>query len=196
MMVDGGQVWPYNAPRGGKEMPATFRKSGQKRWIEIPTEQVQVEAPLHREDWPRRAEVVPEFARRVAQARASGEWQGDPICVRRRGEGYLLVSGFSRLAIAVEAGLSTVRAYIEPAATEIPLASIHLRPWQRKARLNPEKLARRRAQALQSGALPVPVQVRPARKNEPAGYVLLDGLYWFHVAREMALERVPAIIRQ
>lgn len=163
-------------------------------WIEIPIGEVHLEAPLHRADWPRRAEVVPDFARRVAAARASGKWPGEPIRVRAQGQGYVLVSGFSRLAVASEAGLASVRAYVEPAAQRLPLAQIHLRPWQEQARLNPAKLAQRREQATRSGALPVPLVVRPARGDEPAAYTLLDGLYWYRVASEMAMAEVPAVV--
>jgi len=171
-------------------------RQGKTRQVEVPIEKVQIEAPLHRADWPRRAEVVPGFAERVAKARASGKWPGEPIRVRREGDGYILVSGFSRLAVATEAGLPTARVLVEPAAAEMALSEIHLRPWQQKARLSPQKLAQRLEQARRSGTLPVPLQVRPAQGNEPAGYTLLDGLYWYQVARELALERVPAIVRQ
>ena len=170
-------------------------KSG-PRWVKIPTERVHIEAPLHRADWPRRADVVPAFAERVEKARATGRWPGKPIRVRRQEDHYVLVSGFSRLAIAVEAGLPTVRAAVEPMTEEIPLAEVHLRRWQQKARLNPGKLAQRREQARRSGSLPVPLEVRPAWPEEPPGYTLLDGLYWYHVAHELGLERVPAIVRQ
>lgn len=165
-------------------------------WIEIPTERVQLVAPLHRADWPRRAEVVPNLMQRAAHVRASRRWPGEPIRVRAQGDHYVLVSGFSRLAVAVEAGLPTVRAIIEPEADTLPLAEIHLRPWQEKARLNPQKLARRREQAGRSGTLPVPLVVRPAERNEAPGYILLDGLYWYHVAREMGLREVPAIVQK
>jgi len=172
--------------------------SGQRRnrGAEIPIEQVRVEAPHHQADWPRRAELVPGFSDRVAKARATGKWPGEPIRVRCAGDGYVLVSGFSRLAVAVEAGLTLAWALIEPASTELSLAEIHLRPWQIKARLSPQKLAQRLEQARRSGALPLPLQVRPAQGDEPAGYILLDGLYWYHVALELGLERVPAIVRR
>jgi ParB-like chromosome segregation protein Spo0J len=164
--------------------------------VEIPTERIRLEAPLHQVDWPRRAEVVPAFAERVAQVRASGEWPGEPIRVRKAEGGYILVSGFSRLAVAVEAGLPRVRATIEPRAERIPLDQIHLRPWQQNAHLNPKKLAQRRQQAEASGDLPAAIVVRPAQRGEPEGYVLLDGLYWYHVAREMGLESAPAIVQK
>jgi ParB-like chromosome segregation protein Spo0J len=166
------------------------------RWVEIPTEQVQIDAQVHGADWPRRAELVPSFAERVAQVRELNHWKGDPLRVRQDGEGYVLVTGFSRLAIAVEAGLPTVRAVVEPVTTELELARVQLRPWQEKARLNPEKLAQRREQARQRGSLPVPLQVRPAQDGEPDGYVLLDGLYWYQVAREMGLDVVRAEVRR
>ncbi|MGC8874992.1 MAG: hypothetical protein ACP5SI_11185, partial [Chloroflexia bacterium] len=105
--------------------------------IEIPIERVLLEAPLHRADWPRRAEVVPNHAERVARARATGCWPGQPIRVRPKGENFVLVAGFSRLAIAVDAGLRTALARIEPETTELPLREIRLRPWQEKALLNP-----------------------------------------------------------
>lgn len=166
------------------------------RWVEIPTEQVQIDARVHGADWPRRAELVPSFAERAAQVRELGRWRGDPLRVRQEGEGYVLVTGFSRLAIAVEAGLPTVRVVVEPVTTELELAQVYLRPWQEKARLNPEKLAQRREQARQRGSLPVPLQVRPAQDGEPEGYVLLDGLYWYHVAQDLGLEVVRAEVRR
>jgi len=177
-------------------MPAPRQEQKKKPWTEIPTDRVLLEAPLHRADWPRRAEVVPDLVRRAAQARASGRWVGQPIRVRAQGERYVLVSGFSRLAVAVEAGLPTVRAIVEPPASTLPLAEIHLRPWQEKARLNPAKLAQRREQAGRSGTLPVPLVVRPAQPEEPAGYILLDGLYWYHIACEMGLAQVPAVVQK
>jgi ParB-like chromosome segregation protein Spo0J len=164
-------------------------------WVEIPIEQVRIEEPLHQADWPRRAEVVPAFENRVAITRERGSWPGDPIRVQQQGDHYTLVAGFSRLAVALEAGLDTARVIIEPQAQQVVLAEIHLRPWQEKARLNAKKLAERREQARRIGSLPVPLQVRPARKQEPAGFILLDGLYWYHIAREMVLETVPAIVR-
>ncbi len=164
--------------------------------IELPLELIRLEAPLHRADWPRRAEVVPAYAERVAQARASGEWPGEPIRVRRAADGYVLIAGFSRLAVASGAGLAKARAIIEPPAESIPLSEIHLRPWQQNARLNPAKLAQRRQQAAASGTLPAALQVRRARRGEPAGFILLDGLYWYRVAQEMGLERVPAVLRK
>ncbi|MGB9723721.1 MAG: hypothetical protein ACPL7G_07475 [Chloroflexia bacterium] len=184
------------------------RSRRQAAWIEIPLGEVRLVAPVHLADWPRRAEVVPGFAERVARARSTGRWPGAPLRVRRQGEGYVLVSGFSRLAVAFEAGLPVVRAVVEPAARAIPLAAIRLRPWQERARLNAEKLDRRlkMARATAGGmpghlSLPVPLVVRPARTGEPAGYILLDGLYWYHVALALARERrldnpsVPAIVR-
>ncbi len=164
------------------------------RAIEIPIERVLLEAPLHRSDWPRRAEVVPNFAQRVARVRGTGRWPGQPIRVRPKGTHFVLVAGFSRLAIAAEAGLRTVLAWIEPEATVLPLREIHLRPWQEKARLNPRKLAERTEQARRAGTLPVPLVVRPAWSSEPAGYTLLDGLYWYHIAHALGLEHVPVIL--
>lgn len=163
---------------------------------EIPTSRVHLVAPGHVADWPRRAEVVPELASRAAQVRATGQWPGEPIRVRRQGRHLVLVSGFSRLAVAVEAGLPTVQALVEPAVTIVPLAKIHLRPWQEKARLNPQKLARRREQARKSAMLPAALTVRPARGEEPAGYTLLDGLYWYRVAEGLGMVGVPVIVQQ
>lgn len=177
-------------------------------WIEIPAGEIRLVSPSHLADWPKRAEVVPGFAERVARVRASGRWPGAPLRVRRQGEGYVLVSGFSRLAVALEAGLPVVHAVVESAVRQVPLSEIRLRPWQEKARLNAQKLARRleMARAIAGGHpghlnLPVPLVVRPARSGEPAGYVLLDGLYWYHVALALAREEnlenpfVPAIVR-
>lgn len=172
----------------------SVRKSGSS-WVEIPIEQVRIEAPLHQADWPNRAKVVPAFEERVAVVRDRGRWPGKPIRVQRRGDHFVLLAGFSRLAVALEAGLSIARVVIEPQAQEVLLSEIHLRPWQEKARLNARKLSERLEQARRIGSLPVPLQVRPARPNEPAGYILLDGLYWYHIAQEMALEKVPAIVR-
>lgn len=171
--------------RGGKATGA----------IEIPIERIVLESPLHRADWPRRAEVVPNFAERVARVRETGRWPGQPLRVRAQGERFVLVSGFSRLAVATDAGLRTVLARVEPETTELPLSEIHLRPWQEKARLNPKKLAERSEQARRAGTLPVPLVVRPAQGEEPAGYTLLDGLYWYRIGCAMGLERVPAIVR-
>jgi len=177
-------------------------------WVEIPIGEVRLVSPMHLADWPRRAEVVPGFAERVARVRSTGRWPGRPLRVRRQGEGYVLVSGFSRLAVALEAGLEAVRAVVEAAVQEVPLSAIRLRPWQERARLNPQKLARRLEQARANVggapgclALPVPLVVRPARAGEPAGYTLLDGLYWYHVALALAREGnldnpfVPVIVR-
>ncbi len=177
-------------------------------WIEIPIGEIRLVSPLHLADWPRRAEVVPGFAERVARVRATGRWPGAPLRVRRQGEGYVLVSGFSRLAVALEAGLPVAHAEVLPAAQEVPLSEIRLRPWQERARLNAQKLARRleMARAVAGGSpgllnLPVPLVVRPARAGEPAGYILLDGLYWYHVALALARERglenplVPVMMR-
>ncbi len=163
--------------------------------IEIPIEQIVLESPLHRADWPRRTEIVPNFAERVARVRETGRWPGQPLRVRAKGDQFVLVSGFSRLAIATDAGLRTVLAVVEPETTELPLSEIHLRPWQEKARLNPKKLAERSEQARRAGTLPVPLVVRPAQGEEPAGYTLLDGLYWYRIACAMRLEHVPAIVR-
>ncbi len=174
-------------PRRGAEPP---------RVVEIPTARVRLEAPGHLADWPRRAEVVPDFAGRVARARAGGKWPGEPICVRQQGRGYILLSGFSRLAVAVEAGLPKVRAIVEPPARALPRSTIHLRPWQERARLNPRKLAARQERARKSGALPQALIVRPARLEEPAGYTLLDGLYWYRVAEALGMEAVPVIVLQ
>lgn len=184
---------------------------GMKRrplWTEIPIGEIRLVSPLHLADWPRRAEVVPGFAERVARVRATGRWPGAPLRVRRQGEGYVLVSGFSRLAVALEAGLPVARAEVLPDAQEVPLSEIRLRPWQEQARLNARKLARRleMARAVAGGPsgllnLPVPLVVRPARAGEPAGYILLDGLYWYHVALALARERglenplVPVLMR-
>ncbi len=177
-------------------------------WIEIPIGEIRLVSPLHLADWPRRAEVVPGFAERVARVRATGRWPGAPLRVRRQGEGYVLVSGFSRLAVALEAGLPVAHARVLPATQEVPLSEIRLRPWQERARLNAQKLARRleMARAVAGGSpgllnLPVPLVVRPARAGEPAGYILLDGLYWYHVALALARERglenplVPVMMR-
>lgn len=177
-------------------------------WIEIPIGEIRLLSPLHLADWPRRAEVVPGFAERVARVRATGRWPGAPLRVRRQGEGYVLVSGFSRLAVAFEAGLPMVRAEVVSATREVPLFEIRLRPWQALARLNAQKLARRleMARSIAGGPpghlnLPVPLVVRPARAGEPAGYILLDGLYWYHVALALAREgnldnpSVPVIVR-
>lgn len=193
-----------------KGRPRRPRKGMTRRipWIEIPIGEIRLVSPSHLADWPRRAEVVPGFAERVARARASGRWPGVPLRVRRQDEGYVLVSGFSRLAVALEAGLPTVHAVVESATWQVPLSEIRLRPWQEKARLNAQKLARRleMARAVVGGPpghlnLPVPLVVRPARTGEAAGYILLDGLYWYHVALALAQEKglknpsVPAIVR-
>ena len=174
-------------PRQGQTPP---------RAVAIPTSRVRLEAPGHLADWPRRAEVVPDFAGRVNQARATGTWPGEPIHVRQQDEGYVLIAGFSRLAVAVEAGLATVQAIVEPPARALALALIHLRPWQEQSRLNPEKLARRREQARKSGTLPEALAVRPARMKEPAGYTLLDGLYWYRVAQELGMVEVPVVVQK
>jgi ParB-like chromosome segregation protein Spo0J len=172
-------------PRQGAQVP---------RVVEIPTGQVRLEAPGHLADWPRRAEVVPDFVVRVAHVRATRRWPGRPLRLRRQGEDYVLLAGFSRLAVAVEAGLATVQAIVEPLAQTLPLDAIHLRPWQEKARLNPQKLAGRLEQARQRGALPVVLAVRPARMEEPAGYTLVDGLYWYRVAEELGMAQVPVVV--
>ena len=172
-------------PRRGARSP---------RVAEIPTEQVRLEAPGHLGDWSRRAEVVPDFAVRVAHVRATGKWPGRPLRVRRQREGYELLAGFSRLAVAVEAGLATVQAIVEPPAQKLPLTAIYLRPWQEKARLNADKLAGRLEQARQRGALPVALTVRPARMEEPEGYTLLDGLYWYRIAQKLGLEEVDVVM--
>lgn len=78
----------------------------------------------------------------------------------------------------------------------LPLKAIHLRPWQEKACLNPHKLAARLEQARQRGALPVALAVRPARMEEPEGYTLLDGLYWYRVAEDLGLDAVDVILHQ
>lgn len=175
-------------------MPSPRRGERPPRVVEIPTGQVRLEASGHLADWPRRAEVVPDLAGRAAHARAAGQWPGEPIRVRRQGRGYVLLAGFSRLAVAVEAGLATVRAIVEPPARMLPLAAIHLRPWQEQARLNPQKLARRREQVLKSGILPQALVVRPARMEEPEGYTLVDGLYWYRVAEGLGMVEVPVVV--
>lgn len=167
----------------------------QRRWVELSTEQVLLETPLHLLDWPRRAELVPGYAERVAKVQQSGRWAGQPIRVRPQGTHYVLISGFSRLAVAVDAGLEKVRAVVEPVVRDIPLAEIHLRTWQQKAQLNPDKLAQRQEQARRNGGLPVPLRVRPAWPGEPDGYTLLDGLYWYHIAQALDLEQVPAFVQ-
>jgi ParB-like chromosome segregation protein Spo0J len=139
---------------------------------------------------------VPDFSGRVAHARAAGKWPGEPLHVRQQGDEYVLLAGFSRLAVAVEAGLVIVQAVVEPPAQTLPLAVIHLRPWQEQARLNPQKLARRREQARKSGILPEALAVRPARLEELSGYTLVDGLYWFRVAQELGMAEVPVIVHQ
>ncbi len=172
-----------------------------RRWREIPTEQIDLQDPTHLADWPRRAEVIPRFAERVEKARQMGRWPGRPIRLRREQERYLLVSGFARLAIAVEAGLETVRAVVEPAAQTVLLAEVYLRRWQENARLNPQKLAQRLEQARRRGTLPVPLRVRPAwpeeiaRAGRPVSYTLLDGLYWYRAAQHLGLTQVPAIVQ-
>jgi len=163
--------------------------------VEIPTGAVRLEAPGHLADWPRRAEAVPNLAGRAAHARATGAWVGEPLRLRQQGPGYVLVAGFARLAVAVEAGLATVRAVVEPPVRYLPRAVIHLRPWQERARLSPRKLARRREQVQKSGILPALV-VRPARLEEPEGYTLLDGLYWYRIAQELALAEVPVVVQE
>ncbi len=191
-----------SATKGGTRRPRRAR-ARHTPWIEIPIGEIRLTSPLHLADWPRRAEVVPGFAERVARTRATGRWPGLPIRVRRQGEGYVLVSGFSRLAVAFEAGLPAARAVVESVVQEVPLSEIRLRPWQERARLNARKLDRRLEMArVTAGAgtdtsryappghlnLPVPPVVRPARPGEPAGYILLDGLYWYHVALALARE--------
>jgi ParB-like chromosome segregation protein Spo0J len=172
------------------------RQGGKRpRVVAIPTAGVRLEAPGHLADWPRRAEVVPGFAGRVAHVRATGVWPGEPLHVRQQGDTYILLTGFARLAVAVEAGLPTVQAVVEPPAQALPLAAIHLRPWQENAHLNPQKLARRREQACKSGTLPA-LTVRPARMEEPEGYTLVDGLYWYRVAEELGMAEVPAVVLQ
>ncbi len=166
------------------------------RVVEIPTGRVRLRAPGHVADWPRRTEVVPDLAGRAAHVRTTGKWPGEPLRLRRQGDGYVLLSGFARLAVAVEAGLLTVQAVVEPRGRMLPRATIHLRPWQEKAALNPVKLARRRRQAQQSGMLPAALVVRPAQPGEPAGYTLLDGLYWYRVAEELGLVQVPVVVRK
>ena len=83
----------------------TRRGRRKATWVEIPIGEVRLVSPIHLADWPRRAEVVPGFAKRVARARSTGRWPGQPLRVRRQGEGYALVSGFSRLAVALELSL-------------------------------------------------------------------------------------------
>ncbi|MGC8875433.1 MAG: hypothetical protein ACP5SI_13425, partial [Chloroflexia bacterium] len=63
------------------------------------------------------------------------------------------------------------------------------------ALLNPRKLGERTEQVRRAGTLPVPLVVRPAQGGEPAGYTLLDGLYWYRIACALGLERVPVILR-
>lgn len=175
-------------------MGRPWRGEKRSRVAVLPTARVRLEAPGHLADWPRRAEVVPDFAGRVARARATGQWLGEPIRVRRQGRGYILLSGFSRLAVAVEAGLPTVRAIVELPTRALPLAAIHLRPWQERACLNPQKLAARQEQTRRSGSLPQALTVRPAQMGEPEGYTLLDGLYWYRVAEALGMEVVRAIV--
>jgi ParB-like chromosome segregation protein Spo0J len=177
-------------------MPSRRRGERLPQAVEIPAGQVRLEAPGHLADWPCRAEVVPDFAGRVAEARATGKWPGKPLRVRQQNEGYVLLAGFSRLAIAVEAGLATVQAIVEPPAQALPLKAIHLRPWQEKALLNASKLARRLEQARQSGTLPQALVVRPARMEEPPGFTLADGLYWYRVAEALRMDVVPVIVHK
>ncbi len=219
--IDAGRLRPYNEAQdvsryreettvGHSTAKRRLRKGTTCRapWIEIPIGEIHLVSPLHLADWPRRAEVVPGFAERVARVRTTGRWPGVPLRVRRQGEGYVLVSGFSRLAVAFEAGLPAVRAVVELSTREVPLSEVRLRPWQERACLNARKLERRleMARAIAGGppdhlSLPVPLVVRPARPEEPAGYILLDGLYWYHVALALARERnldnpfVPVIVR-
>ncbi len=163
---------------------------------EIPIERVKVALPVHQAGWPRRAELVSPFEKWVAGVRASGEWPGMPIRVRQEGDDYILVTGFSRLAVAVEAGLPTVRAVVEPPPEEVPLAQIRLSPRYQAVRKRKRKLLQRLEVLQKTGSLHAPLQVRPARQGEPAGYILLDGLYWYYAAQEFGLEKVPVVVHR
>ncbi|MBN1485176.1 MAG: hypothetical protein JXA37_10670 [Chloroflexia bacterium] len=173
--------------------PLGARPAGDPAPKPIPTARVVVAESAHRADWLRRAQVVRQHARRVAYARESGHWAGAPLKLRPCGSGYVLVSGFARLAIAVDAGLPTVQALLEPALPKAPLAQIRLSAryeGYEPGRLREEKLRERREIAARLGALPVGLTVRAVGEDE---YELLDGLYWYEVAKELGLERVGVL---
>jgi Cft2 family RNA processing exonuclease len=78
----------------------------------------------------------------------------------------------------------------QPAAVEIPIALIRLRPQQQALALNPERLNKAVERASNMGISP-PVQVRRARD----GYILIDGLYRLKAAQILGLERIPAEVQ-
>ncbi|MBN1483806.1 MAG: hypothetical protein JXA37_03720 [Chloroflexia bacterium] len=185
-------LWIRPAGKPAPQAPPPPEKPAPPPGEPIPTAQVVVAEAVHRADWPIRAERAYKYDERLEQARQSGEWAGPPVKLRPCGSGYVLVSGFARLAVAVDAELPTVLAVLEPALPEAPLAQIRLPAGDEEGEeLDEQELAQRRQLVEQIGALPVGLVVRATGEDE---YELVEERGWYELARGMGLEKVGVVI--
>lgn len=98
--------------------------------------------------------------------------------------GYRLVLDLPAAPVASPASQETAEIIV------IPLDRIRLQRFHRSAQLKPEKVRKAVDRARRRGAISPPILVRRLRK----GYLLLDGLYRLHAARQLGWEQIQATI--